>query len=184
LKSLNSKLIGVGIVAAFAIIIGIVGFSSPNFIDDVSGGSLFSPSETPREVLPLEIQLKDISILEVTERAARIQVEFTVTNPNIKSVILHIIKYELYENDVRIAVKTIGTRPVSMLEGSNYFTILSEKSTTLKDKVTITNTGNLPELWAALSNNTPQWKIKGAAIYNLSSITAGGENEVFFEFTK
>ena len=71
-----------------------------------------------------------------------------------------------------------------MLEGSNYFTIISEKSTTLKDKVTITNTGNLPELWAALSNNTPQWKIKGAAVYNLSSITAGGEKEVFFEFTK
>ena len=184
MKLLNPKLIGGGIVGVFAIIVAIVGFSGSSFIDDVSGGSLFSPSETPREVLPLEIQLEDISIFEVTERAATIEVEFTVTNPNFKSVILHLLKYELYENNVRLAISEIGIRPVGMIDASNYFTILSETPTVLKDKVTIKNTGNLPELWAALSNNTPQWKIRGEAYFNLSSMIAGGENEVTFEFTK
>ncbi len=184
MKLLNPKLIGAGIVGAFAIIVAIVAFSGPSFIDDVSGGSLFSPSGTPREVLPLEIQLDDISILEVNERAATIEVEFTVTNPNFKSVILHLIKYELYENNVRIAISEIGKRPVGMVDASNYFTILSEKPTTLKDKVTIENTGNLPELWNSLANNTPQWNIKGEAFFNLSSMIAGGENKIIFEFTK
>jgi len=65
---------------------------------------------------------------------------------------------------------------------SNYFTILSEQPTILRETITIKNTGNLPEFWDALTNNAPQWKIKGEASFNLSSITAGGENEITFEF--
>lgn len=69
-----------------------------------------------------------------------------------------------------------------MLESSNYFTILSDRPTILKDTITIKNSGNFPELWDALTNNTPQWKIKGVAYFNLSSMTSGGENEITFEF--
>jgi LEA14-like dessication related protein len=184
MKLLNPKFVLGGIVAAFTIIVGIIGFSGSTIIDDVSGGGIFSPSETPREVIPLEIELEDISILEVTERATTIEVQFKVTNPNFKSVILQFVKYELYENNVRIAISEIGKRPTGMVDASNYFTILNEIPTILKDKITIKNTGNLPELWIALTNNTPQWKIKGEAFFNLSSITSGGENEVTFEFTK
>ncbi len=173
-----------GIVSAFAIIVGIFAFSGSIFIDDVSGGSLISTSETSRQVLPLEIELEDISILEITDRAAVIEVQFKVKNPNFKSVILQQIRYELYENNVSLAINTIGSRPVGMVGGSNYFTILSENPTVFKDKITIKNSGNLPELWATLANNTPQWKIKGEAFFNLSSMTSGGQNEITFEFTK
>ena len=179
---MNPKIIVGAVVAAFAIVIGVVAMSGSTIIDDTSGGSIVSPSEVPRQALPLEIELDEISIVEVNERAATIAVSFEVTNPNFKSVILQVVKYELYENDIRIAVSQIGDRPVGMLETSNYFTILSEKPTTLRDTITIKNSGNVPEFWDALVNNTPQWKIKGEAFFNLSSITAGGENEITFEF--
>jgi LEA14-like dessication related protein len=181
---LNPKIF-VGIaVAAFAIIIGIIGFSGSVIIDDVTGRNVLSPSEIPNVILPLEVDLVDISILEVNEKAATVEVQFKVTNPNSKSVILQLINYELYENDLRIKISQIGERPIGMVDSSNYFTILPEIPTFLKDTVTIKNTGNTPELWDALSNNTPQWKIKGEASFNLSSITAGGENEISFEFHK
>ena len=173
-----------GIVVAFAIIVGIFAFSGSIFIDDVSGGSLISTSETTRQVLPLEFELEDISILEITDRAAVIEVQFKVTNPNFKSVILQQIIYELYENNVSLSTEEIGTRPTGMLDTSNYFILLSEKTTVFKDKVTIKNSDNLPELWVTLTKNTPQWKIKGEAFYNLSSMTSGGQNEITFEFTK
>ena len=179
---MNPKFIVVGVVAAFAIIVGIVAFSGSSIIDDTSGGNIVSPSEAPRQALPIEFELDSISILEVNEKAAIIDVAFEVTNPNFKAVILQMIKYELYENDIRIAVSQIGDRPIGMIESSNYFTILSEQPTILRDTVTIKNTGNTPELWDALTNNTPQWKIKGEGFLNLSSITAGGENEITFEF--
>ena len=172
------------IVAAFAIVVGIVGFSGSTILNDVSGGGILSPSEIPREALPLEVELEDISILEVRDIAATIEIQFKVTNPNYKSVILQMLKYELYENNVRIKIGEIGQRPVGMVDASNYFTILSEQPTILKDKITIKNTGNLPELWSALTNNTPQWKVKGEAFFNLSSLTSGGQNEITFEFTK
>ena len=180
----NPKILVGGVVAAFAIVIGVIGFSGSALIDDISGGSVVSPAETPREALPLEVELEDISILEVNEKAATIEVQFKVTNPNFKSVILQFIKYELYENDLRISVSQIGDQPIGMVEGSNYFTILSETPTILKDKITIKNTGNTPELWDALTNNTPNWRIMGDASFNLSSITAGGENEISFNFIK
>ena len=181
---LNSKIFVGGIVAAFAIIIGIVVFSGTLTSYDISGGNFVSPAEIPREILPLEIELEDISILEVNEKAATIEIQFKVSNPNFKAIILQTIKYELYENNLRIHISQIGDRPIGMVTTSNYFTILSETPTILKDRITIKNAGNTPELWDALSSNTPQWKIKGEAFFNLSSIMAGGENEVTFEFHK
>jgi len=179
---LDRKIVFGGVIAAFAIIFGIVAFSGSSIIDDTSGGNIVSPSEVPRQTLPIKLELEDISILEVNDKAATIKVAFKVTNPNFKSVILQVITYELYENDVRITLSQIGERPVGMLESSNYFTILSDRPTILKDTITIKNSGNSPDLWDALVNNTPKWKIKGVAYFNLSSITAGGENEITFEF--
>jgi len=179
---LNRKIIFGGIIAAFGIVFGIVALSGSTIIDDVSGGNILSPSEVPRQTLPIKIELEDISILEVNNKAATIKIAFKITNPNFKSVILQVVTYDLYENDVRVKVSQIGERPMGMLESSNYFTILSDRATFLKDTITIKNSGNFPELWDALINNTPQWKIKGVAYFNLSSMTSGGENEITFEF--
>ena len=68
---LNRKIIVGGVVAVFVIIIGIIGVSGSSFIDDTSGGNFISPSDTPREALPLEFELEYISILEVNEKACR-----------------------------------------------------------------------------------------------------------------
>jgi len=179
---LNPKFVIGGVVASFVIIIAIIGFSGTSIINDLYIGNTVSPSETSREVLPLLIELGDISILEVNEKAATIEVEFKISNPNYKSIILNFIKYDIYENDVRIKTSQIGETPTGMVTSSNYFTILSETPTILKDKITIQNTGNLPELWDALTSNTPKWKITVEASFNLSSMTAGGENQITFEF--
>ena len=123
---LNSKIFVGGVIAAFAIIIGILVFSGTLTSYDVFGGNFASPAETPRVVLPLEIELEDISILEVNEKAATIEIQFKVTNPNFKAIILQTIKYDLYENNLRIHISQIGERPIGMIDTSNYFTILSE----------------------------------------------------------
>lgn len=179
---MNPKIVVGAVVAAFVIIIGLIGFSGTSIIDDVSGRGIIPSSEAPIETLPIKIELENISILDVNEKEAIIEVQFKVTNPNYKSIILQTIKYDLYENNMKIQSSQIGERPMGMVDSSNYFTLLSEQPTTLKEKITIKNTGNSPEFWDALTNNTPQWKIKGEASFNLSSITAGGENQMTFEF--
>lgn len=181
---MNPKIFVGAAVAALAIVVGIIGFSGQSIINDISNKGLIESSKTPTEVLPLEVQLDNISILDVDERTATIELKFKISNPNQKSVILQFVKYQLYENGVRIKTGEIGERIQGMVGGSNYFTILSESSTVISDKATIQNTGNTPELWNALTNNNPKWKIEGEAFFNLSSMTSGAENEVKFEFEK
>ena len=174
-------LVGI-VVVVFAVIVGIVAFSGQSIIDDISRGGLLQLPDGSGDVLQLEVELVDVSISEVTERAAIIDVQFQVNNPNSKSVILSFIKYELFEADQRIHIGEIGERLDSFVIGSNYFTILSDQPTLLSDTITIKNTGNDPRLWDVLTSNTPSWRISGEASFNLSSMTAGGENITTFEF--
>lgn len=179
----NPKIFVGAAVAVFAAILAVVSFSGPSLIDDVSGGTLLrSPDQTAGEVLPLEIELVDVSVTEISERASTIQVQFLVTNPNVKSVILQLVKYELYESGERIHIGEIGERPDVFLTESNYFTLLSDQPTLLSDRFTMRNTGNTPDLWNALLHDTPSWRVSGEAFFSLSSMTAGGERIVSFEF--
>jgi len=68
--------------------------------------------------------------------------------------------------------------------GSNYYVLLGDNSIVLKDTIHLKNSGNTPELWTNLKDNTATWRVSGDVFYNLSSMTSGQENELHFEFTK
>ena len=156
-------------------------FLGTSVVSDVGGG-FFSPST--QEVQPLDIELFDFSITEITEKQATLEVKFKFTNSNFKSIMLHNIKYSIYHDDVRIAVEEIGSSPEGFLASPNYFIITNERPVPIGEKLTITNTGNTPEVWNALENNDLNWRISGEAFFNLSSITAGQENILEFSFSK
>ena len=182
---MNPRIPVIGVVGAFAVVILIVAYSGTSVIDDTSGEArLGSSSGTVIE--PLVIDLDEIIIKDVDERTAYVEIAFKVTNPNYKSVILEMIRYNVYEDGMKIGTKSIGDRaaPGGLVSASNYFTILSDRPSIIKDDFTIKNDGNIPELWKALENDTPQWRVSGEAYYTLSSMTAGGENEITFEFTR
>jgi len=181
---LNPRIfVGVG-VAGFAVVIGIVAFSGQTLISDISEEGIFSGSSDSPKVMPITIELEDLSIVEITDKYAVLEIEFLVSNPNFKSVILQYLKYELLEDGVRVYVGQIGERAAGFVIGSSYIQILSESSTTLSDEIILKNTGNTPELWSDLTEDTANWKIIGEAFFNLSSMTTGGQNEVTFEFTR
>ena len=99
------------------------------------------------------------------------------------------IKYLVYHNDVRISVGELGSSPEGFLSSPNYYIITQERPVPIGEKFTITNTGNNPELWEALTNwknsgTELNWRISGQAFYNLSSLTAGYENILEFDFSK
>ena len=71
-----------------------------------------------------------------------------------------------------------------MVGGSDYFTLLSNNSIILKDKITLKSPGNSPELMSILENPDTEWRVKGTVFFNLSSMTSGQENEVNFELTR
>ncbi len=183
---MNPKIPVLGVIGAFAVVILVIAYSGTSIIDDTSSEVRIGTSGGMPEIEPLIISLEDIVIKDVDERTAYIEIAFKVTNPNYKGVILEMIRYNVYEDGMKIGTKSIGDRaaPGGIVAASNYFTILSDRPSIIKDEFTIKNNGNIPELWSALENGDPQWRVTGEAYYNLSSMTAGQENELLFEFTK
>ena len=143
--------------------------------------------ELPNQVEPITIMLEEVSILQVTDRAAVLQIQFKLDNPNARSVIAQLLQYSLYATDgseeFKITSGQIGSRPEGMVDGSNYYTLLSNNSVVLKDKITLEYPGNSPELMSMLESSNQTWRAEGDVIFNLSSMTSGQENEVHFEST-
>jgi hypothetical protein len=185
---MNRKIfLGVAVVAIMSILGGIL-LQGPLMVVAPQG-------EIPLEdqnitlVKPLEIELDDISVTQISERAATIKIAFNIINPNSKSFIVQTLDYQLFETGYseteQISGGEIGSRPTGMVEfGSNYYVLLGDNSIVLKDTIHIKNSGNTPELWASLKDNTSTWHVTGDVFYNLSSMTSGQENELHFDFTR
>ena len=182
-KPMNSRIIVGGAAGILIAIIAVFTLTGNSIISDVEGG-FFSPSSQEQQVLPITVELFNISILEVTDKQATLEIKFKFSNPNFKSVMLQHVKYSIYHNDVKIAIGELGSQPEGFLASPNYYIITNERPVAIGEKLTIANTGNTPEVWSALENNDLNWRISGEAFFNLSSITAGQENILEFSFSK
>jgi hypothetical protein len=178
---LNSKIF---VIVAFAVLVGILGIISitTSNIDTSDEGST---QEIKNQDLVITVELEDISILQVSERAAIIEIKFKLDNPNSRSVIANLLTYSLYASsdseEYKIDSGGIGSRPEGMVDGSDYYTILSHNYIVLKDKLILEYPGNSPELMSILESSNPSWRVEGDVFFNLSSMTIGQENQVHFE---
>ena len=185
-KPLNSKIFVGAAAGGLAIVLAIIAFSG-TLISDVGGGE-FAPFQEP-EVLPLQIEFHNLSVLEISEKQATLDIEFIVSNPNFKSVMVQRLKYTVFHDDTRIVAGEIGCSRSGFVDSSNYYLILKERPVTLGEKFIIKNTGDT-ELWEKLEmslaegRNALNWRITAEAYSNLSSLTSGQENIASFEFTK
>ncbi|MDX1596882.1 MAG: hypothetical protein R3327_08100 [Nitrosopumilaceae archaeon] len=178
---MNPKIFVGAAVAVVAIVIAVIATSGPSIVNEFAQKDISPQEELPGNISPVQVQIDEIKILEISEKGATLELVTTVTNPNSRSIIFNLLKYQLFEDGERILAGQIGNRPEGMVEGSNYYTILGERSIVLKDKIELKNSGNAPEFWSALENGNPNWRVTGEAFFNLSSMTSGQENEVFFE---
>ena len=185
-KPLNSKIFVGAAAGGLGIVLAVIAFSG-TLISDVGGGE-FAPFQEP-EVLPLEIEFHNLSVLEISEKQATLEIEFIVSNPNFKSVMLQRLKYTVFHDDTRIVAGEVGSSPTGFVDTSNYYLILNERPVTLGEKFIVKNTGDA-ELWEKLEMSLAEgkialnWRITVDAFSNLSSLTSGQENIASFEFTK
>lgn len=183
---MNPKIF-VGIaVAVLALILGGILFMGPTIVipsQDNTG------SQNKPEAQAIQIELDNISVERVTERSAKINIAFKISNPNPRAVIVQTMDYQLFETSYsdseQISGGEIGSRPTGMVEfGSNYYTLLGENSIILKETIELKGSENTSELWAVLQDDNQSWRVSGTVFYNLSSMTSGQENRLNFEFTK
>ena len=186
---MNSKIFVGAAVGGLIVFLMLFALPGMSIISDVDEGSFFSPSTQDQTVLPVNIDLFNFSIIEIDERQATLELKFKVTNPNFKSVMLQHMKYSVYHDDERIAVGGIGEIPEGFVDTPNYFIVLNERPLIVGEKIIVENSGNTPVLWEALNNwkNSGaelNWRITGEAFFNLSSLTAGQENTLHYDFSR
>ncbi len=175
-------------VGVLIVILGGILWVGPTMVIAPQGGTP-AESQSITQVEPLQIELDDISVTKISERAATIKIAFEIINPNPGTVIVQTMDYQLFETGYseseQISGGEIGSRPTGMVEfGSNYYVLLGDNSIILKDTINLKNSGNTPELWTNLKDNTSTWRVTGSVFYNLSSMTSGQENELHFDFTR
>ena len=186
---MNSKIFVLVAIIGLAAALGVILLSGSSFVSHTSEDITKEISQVPQQIQPISVELEDISIIEADKRDATIEITFKLSNPNPSSILVQVMDYQLFEtgfsNEKQISGGQIGSRPEGMVEfGSDYYVLLGENSILLKDKIVLKNTGNTPELWSALENNTAKWRVSGDIFFNQSSMTSGQENELHFEFVK
>jgi len=181
---LNPKIFVIVAIAALLGVLGVILMTTSTSDTSDEG----SAQEISNQVESIAIELEDVSILQVSDRAAIIEIQFNLYNPNSRSVIAQLLQYSLYASsdsgEYKITSGQIGSRPEGMVDGSNYYTLLSNNSVVLKDKIVLDFPGNSPELMSILESSNPSWRVEGDVFFNLSSMTSGQENEIHFESRK
>ena len=182
---MNPKIFVIAAIIGLGAIIAVI-LTSGSTIENLASSQ---PEKEIVKVEPIVVTLDDISVTNISEKSATIEIKLKLTNPNPVSMIVQVVDYQLYETNFsenkQVSGGQLGSRPEGMVEfGSNYYTLLSGAEMVLKDTVVLKNNGNIPELWSSLESNTVNWKITGDVFYNLSSMTSGQENELHFELTR
>lgn len=175
----------VGILAVIILVLSILPGS--DFLKGVVPKDVKLPgslSTIYSDLKPLDVQLNDISVLSVSEKEAILELKFDVYNPNNKPLLLEMISFNIFENDIKVGYGEIGERLGGQYANSNYYTVLSGSSLLVHDKIPLKNTGNNPEFWLTLQQGTPEWRIKGEAFYSTTSAFSGLANSTTFDFTK
>ena len=186
---MNPKIFVGAAVGGMIVILMLFAFPGTSIISDIGETGFLSPSAQDQSVLPVNIELFNFSIVEINEKQATLELKFKVTNPNFKSVMLQHVKYSVYHDGSRITAGGIGSTPEGFLASPNYFVVLNERPLIVGEKFIIENSGNTPILWEALTNwknfgTELNWRVTGEAFFNLSSLTAGQENILSFDFYK
>ena len=138
---MNRKIFLGGAIAVLVVILGGILLVGPTMVvtpqDEI-------PAKTQgiTQVEPLQVELIDLVVTEISERAATINIALKVINPNPDAVIVQTMDYQLFATDYsrseQISGGEIGSRPTGMVEfGSNYYVLLGENNIVLKETITL-----------------------------------------------
>ena len=183
---MNTKAIyaaGAGIAAVGAVVIFLI-MSTGIFNNNNSSGQGFNQGAL-RNIEAIELSIKNVAANQTTDRIAEIQVVFDAYNPNMGTVILEAIGYNVFVDNMRIVSGDIGEKPegfVASQEG--IYPIIGNGTVTLKDVQTIERNDMNAAIWDKLVDGSASYIINGTYSYKQTSSfqATGGDKEFQLAF--
>lgn len=185
--ALDTRIIlGVVAVAVVAIIFVIGSSGSTGFLKSIMPPGSNGPSSmtsSSDQLKPLSILYNGTDIVNATERDAMIRSNFFITNPNVATVILEAINYVISTNGTVIGHGQIGQRYEGSWESSYYYPLITGVPSNIGNTAIIENTGNFPNLWSSIQENTTKFTVSGTVYYATKTVLSGNDYSQNFTFT-
>lgn len=171
--------VGGGIAAAALAIFFIMGSGNIRLPGMQENAALF-------QVANLTIALKDIVVERMDEKNAKVDVRFTVYNPNRSAAVLETIHYSLYVDQLQMTSGDIGESPEGFVASqAGTFTIVSNSTITLPDSRVAVRNNLTASAWDSMIDETAQYRVEGTYLYRVTSAnfeTTPGENDFSLTF--
>ena len=122
------------------------------------------------EARQLEISLNNLSFTRINNNEINIKTAFDVYNPNIGTLILENINYNVLLDNIRISSGDIGKKPegfVASQEG--IYPIIGNGTLTLKDERTISKDNRIAQIWNEILDEKSKFQIDGSFAYKQTS---------------
>ena len=134
----------VGVTAAAIVIFAFLGNGSFSRVvisqDKANDNGIITAAATPTvNVAPVDIKINNVVVNKTNnEKSVNVQVAFDVHNPNINTMILDGIRYNVYVGNAIITSGTIGTEaPEDVIRSQQGFPIIGNSVVTLKNTQTV-----------------------------------------------
>ncbi len=113
-------------------------------------------------VKELSIMLDNVLVKSMDERSAVLEVSFTIVNPTSNTLVLEVINYTLYANNIEVAESSIGEKLEGIVTGSGKTQYLLPKTPLiLKDTIQVNRSRALDSIWAQLDSSSIRWSVDG-----------------------
>jgi LEA14-like dessication related protein len=146
------------------------------------------PSGSPQQptVDPPVVSIKDIKVSQVDDRNAKVEVVFSVKNPNRTTLVLETIHYEVHVDNVRMTIGDVGQSPEGFLASqSDIFTIVSGTTLTVSDEQTAVRTTMSADAWDTMVGGGATYTVTGTNMYRVTLgnlQTTAGEQDFALTF--
>ena len=172
-----------GGIAAVAVAIFLI-MSTGIFSNNNSSGQGFNQGAL-MNIEAIKLSIKNVAANETADRIAEIQVAFDAYNPNMGTVILEAIGYNVFVDNMRIVSGDIGEKPegfVASQEG--IYPIIGNGTVTLKDVQTVERNDMNAAIWDKLVDGSASYIINGTYSYKQTSSfqATGGDKEFQLSF--
>ncbi|HEX7208882.1 MAG TPA: hypothetical protein VF233_11920 [Nitrososphaeraceae archaeon] len=172
-----------GGIAAVAVAIFLI-MSTGIFSNSNSSGQGFNQGAL-MNIEAIKLSIKNVAANETADRIAEIQVAFDAYNPNMGTVILEAIGYNVFVDNMRIVSGDIGEKPegfVASQEG--IYPIIGNGTVTLKDVQTVERNDMNAAIWDKLVDGSASYIINGTYSYKQTSSfqATGGDKEFQLAF--
>jgi len=134
------------------------------------------------EARQLEISLNNLSFTRINNNDINIKTAFNVYNPNMGTLLLENINYNILLDNIRISSGDIGKKPEGFVASQeNIYPIIGNSTVILKDDKTILKDNRIVEVWNKILDEKSKFQINGNFAYKQTSSFQATAGEIDFQ---